>query len=157
MRNGKGRPATGRPSENAAARKLLAVEDTDAAAPVVPLTLPWAKALIDQADGPVPEYGSPEWQALPDHSRAKVAACVLAAEAWRTYWSPEEHERRLRAELEAGWDDDEDAHWTPEVVSTVHRQANRPRYSQVCDERGEPEKAARARHAERRLGLVPVG
>lgn len=51
---------------------------------VTPLPLRWAKNLVDGAIGPVPEYGSPEWAALPDEAREKVAGCVLAAEQWRT-------------------------------------------------------------------------
>jgi hypothetical protein len=55
---------------------------------VVSLPLPWAAELIFAVDGPVPAYGSPEWADLPDTSRAKVAACVVAAEAWRTRHHP---------------------------------------------------------------------
>lgn len=58
---------------------------------VTPLPLRWAKTLIDGAAGPVPEYGSPEWAALPDDAREKVAGCVLAAEQWRTRY----HRERL--------------------------------------------------------------
>ncbi len=48
----------------------------------VPLS--WAEQLIASADGPVPEYGSAAWGALPDDSRAKLAAYMRAAERWRT-------------------------------------------------------------------------
>lgn len=51
---------------------------------VKPLALRWATTLINGAAGDIHEYGSPEWHALPDDSREKVAGCVLAAEAWRT-------------------------------------------------------------------------
>jgi hypothetical protein len=51
---------------------------------LVPLPSFWAKSLIESADAPVPDYGSPEWSRLPDDDRRKVAACVQAAEAWRT-------------------------------------------------------------------------
>lgn len=54
---------------------------------VTPLVLRWARTLIDGAAGDVHEYGSPEWHALPDDSREKVAGCVLAAEAWRTRYA----------------------------------------------------------------------
>ena len=112
----------------------------------LPNALPWAAALIKAADGPIPEYGSAEWAALPDNSRAKVAACVLAAETLRTWMLPEEHARRLRAELEHK----EPALWSPEIVQQVKRTADRPSYAELCDRRGEPEKASRAReHAAR--------
>lgn len=84
MSEEKGRPAIGRPSENAAARKPLASENSAHLALVLPMPLRWARALIEGADGPIPEYGSPEFADLPDDSRAKVASCVMAAERWRT-------------------------------------------------------------------------
>ena len=71
-------------SEPAAARKLLKPEDSGRRADVLPMRPRWSQALIDGADGPVPSYGSAAWSALPDDSRVKVAATVLAAEAWRT-------------------------------------------------------------------------
>src|SRR4051794_22570055 len=58
--------------------------DNLAAPRVVPLPLSWARQLVENADGPVPEYGSREWLTLPDDSREKVAATVVAAERWRT-------------------------------------------------------------------------
>ena len=51
---------------------------------VLPFRIRWADALIASADGPVPEYGSAEWASLPDDDRRKVAACIEAAEKWRT-------------------------------------------------------------------------
>jgi hypothetical protein len=78
-------PATGTgPAENAAARKPLSVQNSAALASVTPLPLRWARALIESADDTIPPYGSAEWSALPDDSRIKVAACVIAAERWRT-------------------------------------------------------------------------
>jgi len=59
----------------------------------------WATALIRAAGGRVPEYGSPEWHALPEDSPARVASCVIAAECWRQYTDPEETARRLAAEV----------------------------------------------------------
>lgn len=50
---------------------------------VVHLPMRWAEQLM--ANGPgFPEYGSAEWAALADDDRRKVAACVAAAERWRT-------------------------------------------------------------------------
>lgn len=68
---------------------------------------PWAARVQAQALAAadateVPAYGSPEFDALPETSPLRVAAAVAAAEAWRTYWSPEEHARRLELELAAG-------------------------------------------------------
>jgi hypothetical protein len=124
------------------------------ASALLPPLLPWARALIEAADGPILEYGCAGWQALPDNSRAKVASCVLAAEAWRTYWSPEEHARRLHAELDALREYEEPAVWSPEIVAEVHRTANRPTFAELCDRRGEPERAARARQHEARMREV---
>lgn len=116
----------------------------------LPAALPWAAALIKAADGAIPEYGSPEWAALPDDSRVKVASCVLAAEALRTWMLPEEQYRRLRAELEY----EEPAIWSAEVVAAVHRVANRPSFAELSERRGEPEKAARAREHVTRMREV---
>lgn len=63
--------------------------------------MPWAARLLAAVDGPVPEYGSPEWEELADTDRRKAAAAVVAAERWRVYWSPEQHAARLRDELAA--------------------------------------------------------
>jgi hypothetical protein len=41
----------------------------------------WAYAMISRCRKPPAKYGSPEWLALPDGPE-KVAAVVLAAEAW---------------------------------------------------------------------------
>lgn len=42
----------------------------------------WAYALIAKAKSPPPRYGSETWLALPEGSAEKVAAVVIAAEAW---------------------------------------------------------------------------
>ncbi|MGB3761836.1 MAG: hypothetical protein WA966_01335 [Ornithinimicrobium sp.] len=41
----------------------------------------WAETFLAAANGAVPEYGSPEWVALP-HGPEKVASAVRAAEDW---------------------------------------------------------------------------
>ena len=64
-----------------------------------PAALAWARALIEGADGPVPEYGCLAWAALPDDSRTKVAACVAAAERWRT----RHHRSDLYAPVDSAW------------------------------------------------------
>ncbi|MDP9390180.1 MAG: hypothetical protein M3P89_02070 [Actinomycetota bacterium] len=116
------------------------------------MALPWARALIERAHGPLPTYGSPEWDALEDGPE-KVAATVVAAEAWRTYWDPAERGLRLRIELDAARAYEDEARWTPEVVATVHRTARQPSFMELCERRGEPEAKARAVRQRRRLGL----
>ena len=101
--NEKSRPE-GQPSEKfAAAKKLASDVDFTVIRPHFPLS--WAQQLIDGADGPVPVYGSREWVLLPDESRAKVAACVIAAENWRTrryaFEAPAPGSRRARDIAEA--------------------------------------------------------
>jgi hypothetical protein len=121
---------------------------------VLPTRLEWAAGLIDRAEGFIPEYGSPEFEALPDDSPEKVASCVRAAEAWRVYFSPEEIGRRLRAELEAAHlADDEPPMWSKDVVDAVHRTANRPSLAELSNRRGEPDRAERANDHRRRMGL----
>lgn len=119
------------------------------------MPLPWARQLIANATGPIPEYGSAEWRALPDDSREKVAACIVAAECWRTYTDPAEVAWRLRADLGAREDDPDDARWSPEAVAEVHRTASRPSYAELCRRRGEPAREERAQRTYQRLGLVP--
>lgn len=123
--------------------------------------LPWARALIDNAEQPIPQYGSDEWAQLPDTSRAKVAACVIAAEAWRTYWEPDEVALRTRLQIDGAraseLKDEEPELWTPDVVATVHATADQPSFAELCRLRGEPEAEARANAHRRRLGLpVPL-
>ena len=119
-----------------------------------PPMLPAACRLIiaGRAKGPVPAYGSVEWHRLPVGSARWLAAVLIAAECWRTYTDPAEVAWRLRTELEH--QDDEPAAWPPEVVAMVHRVAGRPSYATLCDRRGEPEKAARARWHEARMAEV---
>lgn len=123
----------------------------------LPAQLRWAAALIDRAAGFIPEYGSPEFEALPDSAPEKVASCVRAAEAWRVYFSPEEISRRLRAELEAAHLADDEAVWSQEVVEQVHRSAGRPSFAELSERRGESGNVKRGRAQQRRLGLAPVG
>ncbi len=58
----------------------------------------WAFRMLQQCPTPPPRYGSPEWLALPEGSSAKVAAVVIAAEAWAR--EGDDLEQRLRAELD---------------------------------------------------------
>ncbi len=50
----------------------------------------------------------------------------------------------------------EDAAWA-ELSARVRKQANSPRHSQLCDRRGEHDRAATARARERRNGLDLAG
>jgi hypothetical protein len=120
-----------------------------------PATIPWAQALIDGADGPIPQYDSEEWRALPDGSRAKVAACVIAAEAWRSYWDPREVALRARLEIEGAEMYQEPEVWTQDVVESVHREALQPSFADLSRLRGEPEAEARANTHRRRM-VLPV-
>lgn len=139
-------PREAGPSENSAAAKPLIL---------APQRSGWADSLI-RAGGPgIPDYGSAAWEQLPDEHPAKVAACVIAAECWRTYTDPAEVAFRLRLELDAMRAEAEaPGQWTPDTVAAVHRTATRPRYSELCDRRGEPDRAGRARGHEKRLGLA---
>jgi hypothetical protein len=49
-------------------------------------------------------------------------------------------------------DDEAAAAWAP-VAARVRRNAGAPSFAEVCDRRGEPGRAARAREQEVRLGL----
>jgi hypothetical protein len=80
----------------------------------------WARELIDKATRPIHKYGSPEWCALPLDHPNRVAAVVVAAEAWA--WDWENLEDNLRREVEglrAAFKSDEDAEYVRSY--TEHR------------------------------------
>lgn len=92
----------------------------------------WARKLIDKARGQeIPPYGSLEWNALPEGDARKVAAVVVAAEAWAQMGDElEETLRREVEELRRAFKADEDAdyvagmaahreQWQPVTRSTV--------------------------------------
>jgi hypothetical protein len=90
VRNEEGRPAS-RPSAKFTAAQQIASgvdptasRDNSAARRIVPLPLSWARQLIANGGKAFPEYGSREWVSLDDRDPRKVAACVEAAERWRT-------------------------------------------------------------------------
>lgn len=59
----------------------------------------WAAGMIGKAAGlEIPEYGSPQWLALPEGNLAKVASVIRAAECWAR--AGDELEADLRAEVE---------------------------------------------------------
>ena len=57
----------------------------------------WAERMMIAAGTPVPRYGSPEWLALPEGDRRKVAAVIVAAECWAR--EADELEERLWIEV----------------------------------------------------------
>jgi hypothetical protein len=113
----------------------------------------WSARLLERGGPAVPEYGSAEWAALPDDSAAKVAATVAAAEAWRRSTHPDVVRDRLELELAAG----RQAVAAEAAVAwrnfAAPYAAPRPSYAQLCDLRGEPDRAARARASEAERGL----
>jgi hypothetical protein len=68
-----------------------------------PIWLPWSAVRIERgrmaADGPLPAFGSTAWQQLGDTSPVKIAAVIVAAEAWRYESDPMVIADRLRYEL----------------------------------------------------------
>ena len=70
----------------------------------------WAYRMIERCSSPPPAYGTPGWLALPEGSVDKVAAVVIAAEAWaRTGDTLEDDLRTEVAQLAAAFKRDEDA------------------------------------------------
>jgi hypothetical protein len=105
--------------------------------------------MIRAANGPVPRYGSPEWHALPETDRRRVAAVVVAAECWAQQL--DFLEPRLRAEVAAGRAEHEriEAERFAEMAAGVRRLALVPTMAELWDRRGEPGNAQRARdHAD---------
>src|SRR4051794_37079040 len=140
-----------------AARRLIRTNADGRVALPGPIPRPsrWTTTLLAAVDGPVPPFRGPEWQALPDNSWAKMASAAVAAECW---WSQGQTlATDLAAELDAQREHENDARWTPHVVARVHRSATRPCYAELCDRRGERERAERARWHQQRLRDLPDG
>ncbi len=57
----------------------------------------WAFRMVERCQTPPPSYGSAEWLKLPEGDYRKVAAVVIAAEAWAV--DGDNLEERLHAEL----------------------------------------------------------
>jgi hypothetical protein len=98
-----------------------------------------------------PRYGTDEWHALPDQDPRRAAAVMRAAEAWRRHCSPWQVAQDMRDSLAEIRDV---IAYT--FVQTSHDVAeaeaadwdaifDRPTFAELCDRRGEPERAERAR------------
>lgn len=90
----------------------------------------WARELIDRASRPIQKYGSAEWCALPLDDPNRIAAVVVAAEAWA--WDWENLEQNLRREVEdlrAAFKREEDAEYVRSY--TEHRKATERKYGRV--------------------------
>lgn len=57
------------------------------------------RGILARAERPIPRFGSPEWDALPEHDLRRVAAILIAAEAWRDHCSAERVAEDLVDEL----------------------------------------------------------
>lgn len=143
----------------------------------LPLPLDWARGVLAAAEGmDLPRYGSPQWHALPYDSPARLAAVVVAAEAYRYEGETLAHRLRLEveeagiaaaaAELEdAVVQGAEQAMARDEALAEHARKvADRgarillgrsPTYAQLAERRGEPDRQARARAHERRIAALP--
>jgi len=100
----------------------------------------WARRMMTAAGGPSPAYGTPEWLALPEGDRCKVASVVRAAECWAA--EEDTLEERLRVEVEAlraAYKRDEDAGYA------ARRDAHRAEYSGLAGQVVRIERAKRAR------------
>jgi hypothetical protein len=64
---------------------------------LVSLRRQWAYGLIRRVTSPCPSYGSRAWLDLPEGDPAKIAAVVVAAEAWAI--DGDDLERRLHEEV----------------------------------------------------------
>jgi hypothetical protein len=92
-------------------------------------TAAWSDRLVREARlryGEPPQYGSPAFLALDQDDPLRLAALVVAAEAWRREHTPEVFAQRLADELVArqqvdGAARDEIAHW---VVGRVRSMGN---------------------------------
>lgn len=97
----------------------------------------WAGALIQAglAAGALPPYGARDWRRLPQEDPRRVAACVVAAECWRS--DDDDLETRLRRELYdlAVYGDRLDRASFMEVAEHVQRYASRPTHVELLARR----------------------
>jgi hypothetical protein len=114
-------------------------------------TATWARGLIraGREHGPAVVYGSDEWWTFDAGHPRRLAAIIVAAESHRHTLHPDVIAEDLRTEMaaqewlsgrllvEAGHDVALGADW-PAIFG-------RATYAELCDRRGEPEKAERAR------------
>jgi hypothetical protein len=113
----------------------------------------WSRALIDKATRPIEAYGSPEWCALPLDHPNRVAAVVLAAEAWAWDWEHlEENLRREVESLRAGFKKAEDEEYARNAAE--HRRQNERRFGRVVSS-FEERRAAQLEAAKPRVGDFP--
>lgn len=105
----------------------------------------WARRMIRAATGPIPCYGSRTWAALPETDRRRVAAVVVAAEAWQQQC--DELPGRLGQEIATmrAEQQQHEAASFAEMAAGVRRLASVPSFAELCDRRGEPERAQRSR------------
>lgn len=113
----------------------------------------WADEMIRRASASVPPYGSDAWCQLPESSPAKVAAVVIAAEAWATTGDHLEMQLSLEVEVSRhAFKADEDAAYRDRAAAHRERWRHLPltapgRYAgQVV----EPLDAIGRRHVEQR-------
>jgi len=78
----KGRPTGGKAAPNSTNESSLTPLDDIARHVDGTSRSRWARRMIGAVAKPLPSYGSPEWVALPEGDRRKVAAVVVAAECW---------------------------------------------------------------------------
>jgi hypothetical protein len=110
---------------------------------------PLARQLIARAGdrSSIPRYGSPEWDALPDQDPRRAAAILIAAEAWRDHCSPVRVAEDMRDSLTEI--SDVIAHMfvgtSHDVAQAVDWEAifSRPTFAELCERRGEPQRARR--------------
>jgi pimeloyl-ACP methyl ester carboxylesterase len=113
----------------------------------------WARELIDRATRPIQSYGSPEWCALPLDHPNRVAAVVVAAEAWAWDWENlEDNLRREVEEMRAAFKREEDAEYARSAAE--HRKTMERKYGRVLSS-FEERRARQLEAAKPRLGDFP--
>ena len=94
----------------------------------------WARQLMRAVSGPLPLYGSCDWEAsLP---AVRVASCVRAAETWRRESDPHVIAARLDLELEVAWAYEErDYAVMRKVARMVQGMAGQPTHAELVERR----------------------
>lgn len=80
----------------------------------------WAYRMVERCTSPPPSYGTAAWLALPEGSVEKVAAVVIAAEAWARQGDTLEDDLRTEVrQLAEAFKRDEDADY--QARAAAHR------------------------------------
>lgn len=105
----------------------------------------WAERMLRLASGPVPSYGSAAWHRLAETDPTRVAGVVIAAEAWARHAEQLEDTLRLEVSASHAAHQEAEAERFAVTAADVRRHASLPSFAELCERRGEHDRAQRSR------------